>query len=307
MSQKTNPTAVGAFVLGALLLVILAVLLFGSGRLTRSTERYVIYFEGSVVGLDPGAAVVFRGVPVGTVSEIKAFYDAQQSEIHIPVYIELTPGRVDTRGEAPTELDPMQRLIENGMRAQLALQSLVTGKLYVSLDMHPEQPAVYRGQGEVVGEIPSIPTTFERLQATVAKILNRLREMPLEQIFADLGSTIAHLEALLGDPALAAAVSELDDTVIGFRDLAQKTSAQVDPVGSSVRQAADETSRALAQLQLAIEQIQRDLGSGSPVQYEAIRALQEVGEAARSLRDLTQTLSDQPDSLIFGRRVGEQP
>ena len=64
MSKKANPALVGGFVLGALALAVVAVMIFGSGRLFHQTERYVLYFQGSMTGLNVGSPVVFRGVEV---------------------------------------------------------------------------------------------------------------------------------------------------------------------------------------------------------------------------------------------------
>src|SRR5258708_15633564 len=89
MARKTNPKLIGGFVVGALLLVIVGVLAFGGGEFLKPKGKGVIYFQGSLGGLDVGAPVTFRGVKVGTVTSIVIEYDIANQVMHIPVYFEL--------------------------------------------------------------------------------------------------------------------------------------------------------------------------------------------------------------------------
>ena len=69
MSKSANKTLIGAFVVGATALLLLAIAVFGSGKLFQTTSRYVLFFDGSISGLSVGSPVLFRGVPVGRVVE----------------------------------------------------------------------------------------------------------------------------------------------------------------------------------------------------------------------------------------------
>ena len=70
MSKPANKTMIGIFVLGAIALVVIAIVVLGSGKFFRKTYIAVCYFEGSVGGLNIGAPVVFRGVKVGSVKDV---------------------------------------------------------------------------------------------------------------------------------------------------------------------------------------------------------------------------------------------
>ena len=92
MNSQSYKTTVGAVVLGGLALLVLGIILLGGGRLFSNDLEYVLYFDGSVSGLTTGAPVVFRGVPMGSVTRINLVANARDSNVTIPVYV-----RIDER------------------------------------------------------------------------------------------------------------------------------------------------------------------------------------------------------------------
>ena len=128
MGQRINPTLIGAFVLGALALLILAVIAFGSGQLFRKTQEFVLYFGGSVNGLRIGAPVKFMGVEVGSVKDIRLEMQGANGVHMIPVIIEIDPEKLTSRGGTGKVLSDPEELkaaIDNGLRGQLQLESFV--------------------------------------------------------------------------------------------------------------------------------------------------------------------------------------
>ena len=89
MSKPANKTLIGVFVIVAIGLVVGAILILGSGRFFRHYPKYVMYFESSVKGLSIGSPVVFRGVKVGSVTDISMDFNPSDLSILIPVYVEL--------------------------------------------------------------------------------------------------------------------------------------------------------------------------------------------------------------------------
>ena len=94
MGKQTSKTAIGAFVIGAIVLTVVSVIVFGSGKLFSETIPVVFYFKGSVQGLSVGSPVKCRGVQIGEVTEIKMTLDNELMEVNIPVYAVLYPDRI---------------------------------------------------------------------------------------------------------------------------------------------------------------------------------------------------------------------
>lgn len=169
MSKKANKTLIGAFVVGAIVLLIMSLVVFGSGKFFRRTNKYVLFFEGSVKGLAVGAPVTFRGVKIGTVKDISLVYDPTTRFAFIPVIIETEPYRIK---DAPLtrERENVQYLIKTGLRAQLDIQSFLTGQLAVMLDFFPDKPARLLGLIKQYPEIPTVPSPLGELQKNIGDI-----------------------------------------------------------------------------------------------------------------------------------------
>jgi paraquat-inducible protein B len=143
MSQKISPTLIGAFVVGAVALLVIGVVAFGSGQLFRKTQQFVLYFDGSVNGLHMGAPVKFKGVEIGSVKDIKLEMGLGNQVHDIPVIIEIDLKKVIRRGvtiEKAMDPNTIREFVTQGLRGQLQTESLVTGVLYVALDWFPETP-----------------------------------------------------------------------------------------------------------------------------------------------------------------------
>src|SRR5690606_27608732 len=91
MSRKTSPVVIGAFVVGAVVLAVVAVLVFGGNRFFQDKRSFVTYFDGSVTGLRVGSNVLFRGVRVGYVTDIGILADATLGEFTVPVTYQILP------------------------------------------------------------------------------------------------------------------------------------------------------------------------------------------------------------------------
>src|SRR5215470_900887 len=146
MARQPNKPLIGAFVVGAVALAVVGLVVFGSGKFFQKHFTNVMYFSGSITGLSVGSPVKFRGVQVGQVTKIAAVLDPKTMSMSIPVYVELDPDSwivlgQEGPGRSPASVSFYEPLVEKGLRAQLDVESFVTGKLYVNLDLHPETPA----------------------------------------------------------------------------------------------------------------------------------------------------------------------
>lgn len=173
MARKLSPTLIGGFVVGALALAVGAVLILAGRQWFTRPVTCVMAFDSSVAGLSVGAPVQFRGVPLGRVSDIQFRYG--RSEIVIVTEMEISRIQGLNPKSAPAEVvGAVRAAVAAGLRAQLELQSLVTGQLYVGLDFYPGTRATLTGTDPTQCEIPTIPTKLAELQDQMKKIMEEL-------------------------------------------------------------------------------------------------------------------------------------
>ena len=302
--HKANPTWIGAFVLGAAVLMISAVMIYGGGRWFTDRIRFVSYFEGSVNGLSVGAPVKFRGVKIGEVRRVSAIFDREKESFHIEVAYDLIPSAVKETG-SPGRLDTLpedaqfDHLVEAlGLRAQLASQSLVTGQLYVDLDLYPAMPAERMATRHGIPEIPAIPSELQRLRSSVYEALAELRNLPLDELMQKLVSAVEGLDHLFNSDELRNTMSEAMSAISDIRRLVRETESNIDGLSDS---AATTLTKANGTLESLAELVQPN----SPIGYEITDTLRELSLAARSVRRLAGTLEQNPNAVIFGADSGE--
>lgn len=335
MSRQANPIAIGGFVLGALALVVIAVLVFSSGRLFRAKSEVVTYFPGTVKGLTVGARVEFQGVQVGEVTEIRLDYRPEQKRFYIPVYYDVWRDSVTIMGESPADQikgrPPLQYLVEDfGLRAQLVSVSLVTGQYVVALSFQPNSPLEYVGIDKDRKEVPGIEATRDR-------VAGMLENLDLPGLVNTAVGTLNALKQLAEDPALRALVADADQAVIEARKLLADLDAGVTPLLQRADGTLDDyaalakTARGrLTTLADSLEQTSADIGTlardvdrkveplsqsaigaldaveglvseGTAPRYNLELLLEEGAGAARSLRLLADYLEQNPDALIKGK------
>lgn len=278
--KKANPAAVGAFVVGAIVLLVVGIVALGGANLFAETVRYVLFFEASVNGLTVGSPVKVQGVEVGTVIEVNALADASKMEVVNEVVIEVDRSRFKRTGDQ-RQIRTTDFLIEQGLRARLETQSIVTGQLYVGLDFYPDTEVRLTGNESGYDEIPTIPSLTAELENTVRRFFARLKGAPLEEIMVHLDSTLEGISNIVNSPDLKAAVAQLDDTVKDARSAINR---------------ADET---LASVDSAVE-------PDSDVRYQLSVALDELAGAARAIRLLADYIERNPNSVVFGRAQGDE-
>ena len=236
MSKPASKTLVGGFVVGSVALVVAGVVVFGSGKFLEETAKFEMYFEGSVKGLNVGAPVVFRGVKVGTVTDIQLIFDPTDMSIQIPVTVELEPHRITRVRGRPDPERYLRLLVERGLRARLQLQSLVTGQLMVELDFHPDKPVKLVGGDTGYPEIPTIPSTLEELSKRVEKI-------PIEEIFNKLLLAVEGIEKVVNSPEVGETIHSLHEALEDIRKLVWNVDGQVGTLSSSVEKTLGDTRK----------------------------------------------------------------
>lgn len=244
MSKKANKTMIGGFVVGAVVLAVIAVVIFGSGRFFKELPKYVMFFQGSVKGLSVGAPVVFKGVRIGTVTDIFLHLHPEELVIDIPVIVEMGGGEWTVSQVTDEEImrlqtiqgrkEMMDNLIQRGLRGQLEIQSLVTGQLMISLDFHPDKPARFVHKFDDYPEIPTIPTPLEQIS-------EKIDQLDLEALANDLKSALQGVNDLVNSPQLVQAIANLNETLMGTRSIIEKIDARADPILTGVDGALKDT------------------------------------------------------------------
>ena len=230
MSKQANKTVIGIFVVVAIAVVVAAVLILGSGKFFKQTLKAVCYFEGSVGGLNIGAPVVFRGVKIGSVTDVILNLDTTKFIFMIPVYIEIEPGKITIAGVRPKRMgENLKKFIDQGLRATLESQSFVTGQMQVGLDLHPDKPAKFVGEDKTVPEIPTIPTPLQ-------EFAKKIQNLPIDQIFEKLRSTLDGIDKLVESPEIPEAIRSVSLALGDVRKLVKNVDGQVEPLVSNLNE-----------------------------------------------------------------------
>jgi paraquat-inducible protein B len=322
MKNRVSPIAVGGFVLGAAVLAIIAVTILWGGQLFTRSHKYVLYFSANVNGLRPGAAVKFKGVQVGYVDQIQLNLNApsagQPSALTIPVIVALSSDAIVHEGSTFLDLHQprvVKDLVAHGLRGQLATESLLTGILYVSLDLQPQTPAHFRAPPDSrYLEIPTVPTPLEQVQEMAMRALADLGQVDLPKLMASLNITITRAGEIAGSPQLKAAIDampvtirKLGEAADSIQRLADHADREVGPTSGALRETSAGATRALEQTQATLKTLRETVGPGSPLSYQLGQTLEDVSQAARALRDLADYLDRNPSAIVRGRPQETKP
>lgn len=328
--MKTAAWRVGLFAVVGIAVLALALVMVG-GRWFADSERALLRFDNSVFGLQDGALVVFRGVRIGQVVRIQ-LAPAAAGEVVTVVTAELDRARMaELLGPNASGGAYLPQLIARGLYARLATQSLLTGLLYVDLDLRKNEPASAQATAAQADGLPLIPTEPNTLQTLKAQ----LEQVDVAQIAEDLAAIAANTRALVGNPELAQTIERASAAALAVQQLAQALQTQVGPLAGATRQTLGSVDQAAARIDAAAAAIQ-DAAKGtepllaslrrssdaltvtaqtlatavdadSSLRQNADRALQDVARAARSLRELSDTLERHPDALLRGRQAEPPP
>jgi paraquat-inducible protein B len=258
MGKRANPTVIGAFIVGAVALIVIGLLVFGRGRFFTETRKFVLYFDGSVKGLNVGAPVDFQGVRVGSVTNVTVLFLPQEQEFRTPVYIEVDPGTIramGTRKDEDARKEFFQALVKRGLRARLESQSLVTGQLFVQLGFFPDTPIRLVGGDPDVPELPTIPTTLQQAQAAAQSILEKIQELPLDQLFAHFMQTLQGVDRLVNSPEIPEFIRSMNGALADILRLVRQVEAGVAPLLDDVRTASVAARTLLTDLQQLVRRV----------------------------------------------------
>ncbi|MCU0795132.1 MAG: MlaD family protein [Akkermansiaceae bacterium] len=257
-------------------------------------RRALLFFDQSVRGLTRGASVEFRGIQVGRVVEV-SFKHSSPGDTRVPVLIEF-----DTRSlhrTKPLESGEEDRIdlaeaVHKGLRAKLASASLITGALFIDLDFDAESPPMELGKSGDFDVIPTVPGGFAKLEEKLNAILTKLEALPLDETLVKFGKAADET---------AATVAEARETLTAIETTladAQKILGSDDTQNVTV-----ELNKTLVELRQSIE----SLGPAGAVQGDLRLTLDELRSALRAFEKLSNSIDEEPNSLLFGRESSGDP
>lgn len=332
MSSKIKPSLIGLFTLLGLLLAAGSVVMLGAGKYFEDTYRLMLYFDKSVYGLQVGSDVRFGGVRIGRVSSIRVIVDTDVNRKIIPVIVELTEDELrSVKGAGDSSLDlssfeGIQNAVGEGLRAGMKQESYVTGQLYVEFDMIPQvegfiyEPKVPAGYPVV----PTVSTDIDELISGVTAGLAKINDLDLEGVLTELKNVMAaaskqiagldmeeinenltgitkDLREFTSDEKLKSSLANLDATLEEIRELSEKTNENLDPMFVDIRGVAEDTRKSLASIEKTAEEFSQISDPRSPMLLNFQALLHETETASRALRELTNDLKRNPNSLLRGR------
>lgn len=310
--MKTKSASIGAFVLGAVCLVVAMLILFGRGSVWAPEIVYRMYFDKSVKGLSVGAPVMFRGVRIGQVKainmtlrrpstlpvpeeyagswpiEVLVALQPQSLGLNIS-FLEILPERWLRRWGISDKREIVHEMFrtmitEQGMRAQLQSLSLLTGQLYLEFNLFPDDQ--------------SIPTA--KLQQDFANRVLPTRMSDFERLFLSLGSAdisgyLDNLYVVLDDFSSFARQG-------GFRDILQNVHAlsgnlnQMAKVGSlAIGPVSLQLSQVLSRADTVVATIDGEL---NPLLRELRGATRDLAGGGQAALGNLQSLSDSSRELV---------
>ena len=335
MSKQANPTLIGGFVVVGAILAIAIILVLSGGRLWAKTRHFVVVFEGSLHGLSIGAPVTFRGVPMGQVIDITPVVlmeDDKPAGLDVLVTIEMQRGQLRTStGEIVdvgqfNDAELAELYDRRGVRAQLALQSVLTGQLYVDLDFYPGSPLK---KVDVRAPYPQLAT----IETGLKKLGKAIESLPVDQLAQQALSVLQSIDRRINAPEIDQILESGAGAATALKETLQRIDAEVDPLAASLRQAADATTgamdqaketlslekgpvgqmvanfskaadsadQALREMRKAMSEANEMLDDRSAARQRLQSLLDELTAASRSLRLLADYLERHPEAIIQGK------
>jgi paraquat-inducible protein B len=330
MKTKISPTVVGAFVIGAFALLIVAMLAFGGINFFAKPQRFIVHFNESIHGLDLGSPVKLRGVRVGRVVALNIRYDDRTNQSVVAVVCELSKDvMTDTKGvvldvASRTEL---QTLVDRGLRAQLEILGLATGLLYVELDFfdvddHPVDPSLTDPTYVVV---PSVQSTIAGFYEATSEILAGLKGVDFVGLSREAGALMVETRMQLESIDLKAVGEQWTKTGAEFEALARRSEfdvifenlngvvedlrATIAHLDGQIGPRSQELSDTLAGVRETVQafnataqEARSFIAMHSGLGGEFVGTLQHINEAVDAVKRLADFLERNPNALITGRK-----
>jgi len=329
MNNKTNPTVIGSFILGALLLLIGSIFVFNSKSWFSQNHQFVVVFTESINGLSVGAPIKLYGVQIGHVTRISVERDREQNKTLIPVVFEVDQKKIahyiDT-SERSWSLIEVDKLINSGLRMQLQLGSLVTGQLFIEALFLPDTDIKLYGRNTEFKEIPSVPSNSAEIQKALRQVLEGTKSIDMAELLTNLQKIIANIEQITGSQQTKETLTAVNGSMINMQHILKTIKQDVGPLSKNLNKTITDADKLIITLDSNIEPLLKDskiivstgkdtlqlinstltdvqslVDDNSPIKHSLQSALEQITRAARSAKNMMNYLERHPDALFFGK------
>lgn len=335
MSRPIHHSIIGAFILGALALIIGSLIAFSSFSFSKKNYPFIVYITDSINGLDIHSDVKFRGVKIGSVKDILFLqYDKNIKDISIPVVIEIESKFVESRfpeiQEKPFE-EVLQVAIKNGLRARIQQSNILTGLLHIDINFLDDPcPPIFRERSKSgLPEIPTVSSNTTQMVNSVSTILQNLSKVDFESISLQLKETSKKIEVgvsaiefkkindslvsathsadkILSSQELESAIKNAYALTKNANTLSEKLASNINPLSKEFNKTAGELRTTLNEIDKTMRIFQSAMQSPqSTIGQDFSAALEQINDAARSVRALSDYLQRNPNSLLLGKPENE--
>jgi len=318
-----------------LALIVAMVMYFGTANFLNRSTHFILFFDQSVNGLQVGSPVKFRGVPVGEVKRIMIRAEGQSEDSKaIPVIIEVNRSRLENDLGVPRAAfapESIQASLDRGLVAQLNLESIITGQLFVEFSFEPESVQGVEAHLEEVNgivEIPTLNSSLDQITADVAQIIADVKALDLQELNNNINGLLLSATSQLNDlntKEISQSITETADEIKSFvgseefkksvvamrgafeevRDTAESFNISDGPLAKTIATWTKQITETLEGLDNLTNDASALIKPGSDVRYEFESMLRELGRAARSIRLLSEYLERNPNALLTGRSEEE--
>lgn len=289
MSNNSNPNyfRLGIFVLAAIGALLAVILIFGSGQFFKKSFMVETYVKQSVTGLDPGAAVRFRGVKIGQVTMIALSGDLYEKEVPMIQKQEYVVVRMQIYGDA-LERSHLESFIKDNLRARIRSMG-ITGVNYVELDFYPKSDQNFTlnySWEPAYPVVPSMPNQADEIISGIQKFISTVNGLDVEGTQKKFDTLLGNLNQLMAGDGKnnAGLINSVQDLNVLLDRIAKVTDK-------------DQLNILMRELVATMVSLRQSVTS---VQGDTTATLENLRQASEQLNEFTRVASQSPSTLIWG-------
>ena len=306
MDTNKKALLIGIFIVLITAIFIISVGVLGSGSFFTNKVKYIMYFNDSVKGLKKGAKVAFKGVTVGEVHEINIILNQASFEAVNQVVVQIDRNRLKSYDDRLFDFGygvkkMTQKLIKKGLKAQLQMESIVTGVLMINLDFDNKFPSNFVDKNGDYIEIPTLPSGLSQITQTLNKI-------PLDHILSKFSKILDNLEKVTSNDAISNIIDNLDKTIKNLENATnevnsvfKKVDVEILPIMKNLDEMVKEAKETFIELKDVTANLNDMSSDDSKFRYDLEKTMEALTRASKSVETLTDYLNRNPNAVIFGK------